>query len=215
MTSPENKSTSNTATPSEPPVFHVMLPKLIDPSLTPGWIFHCPLPLEPSSIAEQQKTATYLTAHWNMRVENKMLPWLKLFPGNTSTANPSIEKDIFYFDLAQSMLDMMIEFQLQNAGIAESGDSRLGKGYTPFDCVDVPCLLDSVLDEEIGEDFEEVNGRVVCKKPEKYIFWDAFNIGAVAKRLIGLEAAALVLAGRSVRVTIEKSYGDDADADDG
>jgi hypothetical protein len=212
ITSPENNSRSNTSTQADPPTFQVMLPKLLDPSLTPGWLSHRPLPLKPSSIAEQQKNAMYLTARWNMRIENKMVSWMKPPPSDTSTTNPSsiqtVEKDIFYFDLPETVLDMMIEFQLQDTGISESADSGLGKGYTPFDCVDVPCLRDSRFEEESEEEeFDELNGMLVCKTPDEYMFWDAFGIGSVAKKNIALEAATFVSGGKSVRARIDKSYG--------
>jgi hypothetical protein len=59
------------------PQFRILLPKVLDPSLSPGWLSLRPLPLKPSSIAEEQKNAAYLTARWNLAIENRLTMWLK------------------------------------------------------------------------------------------------------------------------------------------
>ncbi|CAL3968474.1 hypothetical protein PZA11_004052 [Diplocarpon coronariae] len=59
------------------PKFRVIIPRLFDPTLTPGWLSHRPAPLSPSSVAEQQKNAVYLTERWNQGLENGMGRWTR------------------------------------------------------------------------------------------------------------------------------------------
>ncbi len=60
--------------------FRIIIPRLFDPTLLPGWLSHRPLPISPSSVAEQQKNAVYLTDRWNQLLENKMGAWIKSPP---------------------------------------------------------------------------------------------------------------------------------------
>lgn len=57
--------------------FKVIIPRIFDPTLSPGWISQRPTPAKPSSIAEQQKNAIYLVQRWNLGVENKMGSWME------------------------------------------------------------------------------------------------------------------------------------------
>jgi len=59
------------------PQFRILVPKVLDPSLSPGWLSLRPLPLNPSSIAEEQRNAAYLTERWNLGVENRLDFWLR------------------------------------------------------------------------------------------------------------------------------------------
>ncbi|KAG9248987.1 hypothetical protein BJ878DRAFT_197517 [Calycina marina] len=56
--------------------FRVVVPKLVDPTLLPGWMAR-PKPLPPASVAEEQKNAVYLTEHWNTMLTNSIGEWLK------------------------------------------------------------------------------------------------------------------------------------------
>lgn len=62
------------------PPFRVIIPRLFDPTLLPGWLSHRPMPASPSSIAEQQKNAVYLTERWNSLMENRMGGWVNSPP---------------------------------------------------------------------------------------------------------------------------------------
>jgi len=57
--------------------FQIIIPKVLDPSVSPGWLTQRPSPVKPSSIAEQQKNAAYLTERWNQGVENKLGLWIR------------------------------------------------------------------------------------------------------------------------------------------
>ncbi|EHK98447.1 hypothetical protein M7I_5748 [Glarea lozoyensis 74030] len=101
-----------------------------------------------------------------------------------------LEKDFYYYNVARQVLDMIVEHQLEKTGISDA--SGLGKGSSPFKRVQTPCLSESQLHEDLGENFDELNGYLLCKTPDEYMFWDAFNIGSVAKRSIGSGAATMI-----------------------
>ncbi|KAH6712800.1 hypothetical protein BKA61DRAFT_675056 [Leptodontidium sp. MPI-SDFR-AT-0119] len=78
------------------PKFKVIIPRLFDPTLTPGWKTHRPPPLSPSSVAEQQKNAVYLTERWNQMMENTMGSWINSLsdPEFNSTPEPAPEEEV-------------------------------------------------------------------------------------------------------------------------
>jgi hypothetical protein len=156
--------------------------------------------LAPSSIAEQQKYATYLTDRWNSQVESKMKPWMMTFPNTTKIkgedkgairvsngTTPRAGKDIFYYDLAQYILDLVIEHQLEDEGITDA--AGLGKGNTPFEHAYQPCLHEA---DDDTEEFVDLNGQRLCRYPKEHMFWDAFNIGSVAQKGAGIQVASMV-----------------------
>ena len=213
--SAERNSTNNTDSSSAPLPFRVIIPKLSDPSLLPGWISQRPVPLAPSSVAEHQKNAVYLTARWNGLLENKMGTWIKDISkpsesnssmtedggkNNTTKEIPEpiavIEKDVFYFDLSRYLVDIIIEHQLEDEGLSDA--SGLGTGESPFESVYTPCVREAG-DEVEEEGFVDLNGQLVCKEPEEYLFWDNWTLGSVAKEAIGKEIGAMVLEGNSVQ----------------
>lgn len=68
--------------------FQVIIPRILDPTLAPGWISQHPVPVKPSSVAEQQKNAVYLTERWNQGVETKIAAWME-----RAASVPAIEVD--------------------------------------------------------------------------------------------------------------------------
>lgn len=209
---------------TNPPLFPVIIPNLLDPSLVPGWISHRPLPIRPSSIAEQQKNAMYLTNRWNFAMENKMISWMKgipIFyeseekkneelrrkasePSATNATKPiaAVRKDIFYFDIAQQILDMLVEYQMEDTGISDA--RGLGTGFTPYENIYQACLRESEDEEDDEEEFLELNGHLLCKNPDEYLYWDAFNVGSLAKVDIGKEVAQMIKEGDSLRRQLSK-----------
>jgi hypothetical protein len=244
------------------PTFRVILPRLFDPTLLPGWLSQRPLPLSPSSIAEQQKNAVYLTERWNSLMENKMGAWINSPPPVSASSavvksaemkeasrtdvrhsepsskaedefdqgiseaepvkehiQPSAlsEKDMFYYDMPNYLLSIIVEHNLEREGLSDS--NGLGKGSSPYDSVYSPCVRDSeVHDEEkrrsLGrrgdegsdggdveeeDEYEERNGMLVCREPEDFLFWDAWGLGPSAKKEIGRAIGEMVLEGKSLR----------------
>jgi hypothetical protein len=223
--------------------FRVVIPRLFDVTLLPGWISQRPVPLAPSSVAEQQKNAVYLTNRWNSAVENKMGAWVKedLTPGaearvksrdesqepkegetnkeggehneegeptgkeegedgtpleESSTVQPiTIEREVFFYDLPKYLLDIIVEHQLEDEDLKDA--SGLGTGESPFDSVYEPCLKEAGSTPTNG--LADVNGMLVCKNPEDYMFWDSFNVGSIAKEAIGKEIGAMIRDGNCVK----------------
>lgn len=77
-----------TEVPEKGHQFRIIIPRLFDITLLPGWLSNRPMPIAPSSIAEQQKTAVYLTDRWNQRLENKMGSWI-----NSPPPQPSVPEN--------------------------------------------------------------------------------------------------------------------------
>jgi hypothetical protein len=202
-------SDAGNITDNTSPTFRVIIPKLFEPTLLPGWITQRPVPPPPSSVAEQQKNGMYLTNLWNSKLENKIGEWLQNdkapFPSSNSgehqgsnTPEPAMgsgTKDVFYYDLPRYLLNILIEHQLEDEGLSDA--SGLGKGESPFESVSVSCVRDAEDGEQDG--YVDLNGRLVCKEPEEYLFWDGFNLGAVANEAIGKEVGEMVKEGKSMR----------------
>ncbi|KAE8452862.1 hypothetical protein EG329_013134 [Mollisiaceae sp. DMI_Dod_QoI] len=246
--------------------FKVIIPRLFDPTLLPGWISQRPIPARPSSVAEQQKNAIYLTERWNQAVENKMEAWMErnvtISPKpssleiNEAASSPNVhqnateeatgadgkfeqhgavaaneeekndgkertngdtekktqeqekiglsKKDIFYFDTASHLVDVIIEHQLEDEGLSDA--AGLGKGESPFDSVYVPCVRELDFDEDVSEivqSWVERNGMLVCKEPEEFMWWDAWNLGSKAKLMVGKAIGEVVNEGKSMRAKKE------------
>ncbi|THV43717.1 hypothetical protein BGAL_1025g00010 [Botrytis galanthina] len=68
------------------PQFRIVIQKLFDPTMLPGWISQRPIPLRPSSVAEHQKNAVSLVRDWDNSVENLIKPWFASTPEATTTS---------------------------------------------------------------------------------------------------------------------------------
>jgi hypothetical protein len=215
---PDSSNSTAVATATPPP-FHVILPKLFDPSLLPGWISQRAPPLPPSSIAERQKNAMYLTTLWNSILENKIGEWLLHAPvpsmpaagggllreaakhGDVQPEEPeALDKDVFYYDLPRYLLNILIQHQLEDAGLSDA--SGLGMGTSPFESVSQPCVREAADEADDGD--VDGNGRFMCRDPKEYLFWDGFNLGAVANEGIGKEVGAMVMGGKSMRTILKE-----------
>jgi hypothetical protein len=207
----DDKETSKT------PSFRVIIPRLFDPTLLPGWLTQRPSPPAPSSVAEQQKNAAYLTERWNNIMENQVAQWVvtppapaaEKFeqgpphedirnsdePSQPAEQTPIIEKDVFYYDLPKLLLDIIIEHQLEDEGLSDA--SGLGTGESPFESVYEPCVREAGGDDTDG--LIDLNGMLVCKEPEEYLFWDSFNLGSVVKGMIGKEVGEMLRENKTLR----------------
>lgn len=182
------------------PPFQIIIPKVFDPSLVPGWLSRRAVPPSPSTIAEQQKQAVYLTQRWNSRLENALGAWVTADAEAEENAAPNESntnendsktqltrprKDVFNYDLPRYILGLIVEHQLEDAGQRDA--SGLGAGQSPFTSVSEPCLRE-------GSPDEKTHGvrNTVCNDPETYLFWDEFNLGAMASEGIGRAVASMV-----------------------
>lgn len=170
------------------PPFQLIIPRLFDPSLVPGWMLERAVPISPSTIAEQQKQAVYLTERWNSGLENALGTWVAAGAEDSLTVTP--RRDIFYYDLPRHLLDIMIEHQLEHAGQRDA--SGWGTGKSPFTSVTDPCLDESAHDQKNGGD---KMSDAVCADPSTYLFWDGFNLGCTANIEIGRQVATMIREG--------------------
>ncbi|KAB5585228.1 hypothetical protein GE09DRAFT_19209 [Coniochaeta sp. 2T2.1] len=78
---PSPEFSPDQASPSpQPPKqkhFRILVPRLFDPSLTPGWADNRPPTPKPHSKAEQMRNAAALTVKWNDKMWRAMAEWVK------------------------------------------------------------------------------------------------------------------------------------------
>ncbi|RFU29781.1 hypothetical protein B7463_g6574, partial [Scytalidium lignicola] len=184
--------------------FQVIIPKLFDPTLLPGWMSQREIPAAPTSVAEQHKNAVYLTTRWNSNLENGMGNWVNneviddsgwMQFENTdkegdqsSDQAPTVLKDTIYYDTDKYLTDVLVEHQLQDANLTDS--TGFGSHERLFENIYTPCLRG--VDDEIENGDVEINGQRICQHPEEYLFWDEFGLGSVAKAAMGKEIALMV-----------------------
>ncbi|KAH8811827.1 hypothetical protein F5884DRAFT_291932 [Xylogone sp. PMI_703] len=189
--------------------FRVIIPKLFDPTLLPGWLSQRDLPTPPSSIAEQQKNAVYLTARWNLNLENGLINWVKGKPIDDSGWSqfgdeegdkppPAITREIIYYDTDKYLTGILVEHQLQDVNLTDA--RGLGAQERLFENTYTPCKR-GVDDSIESGDVEVVSGQWVCQRPEDYLFWDEFALGNVANEAIGKEVAGMVKNGNTFRAS--------------
>ncbi|KAH8599415.1 hypothetical protein B0O99DRAFT_537622 [Bisporella sp. PMI_857] len=201
---------SDLATSGAPSPLRIIIPKLVDPTLFPGWISR-PVPLTPSSVAEEQKNAVYLTTHWNAMLEKGMETWIRdlnvVFSQfsdeeieeakSQNETVPIVEKDVFYYDLPRHLLNLLIEHRFEEEDASDA--TGFGNKQSPFLSTEVPCFGDSSESLDGVEEMTELHGRFMCKKPHHYMFWDAWRVGRVVSEEIGKGVAKMVKKGKSMR----------------
>ena len=212
----------------------VILPKLFDPSLLPGWFTQRPRPLAPSSIAEQQRNSITLTGRWNDRLEAEMPQWLfasdhdaKPLQGKGHNGkdierwevHTNIKRDIYFPEVPAHLLSLITENQVQSIGISDA--SGVGTREDISEHVSTPCVTDSLEDgqaswsfgglPELQEGRKERDGKMVCKHPDKYLFWDAWTLGRKAKEQVAEMVKGIVVEERGMRSLLEEGM----DSEDG
>jgi len=194
-----NSNTQSANTTNPPPTFRLIIPKLVDPSLLPGWQTQRPVPIPPSSVAEQQKNAVHLTRQWNSVLERRLHSWinsypdLKASPDSQTTPVQNAEKEIFYHDLPSLILDLAIERSLEIEGLTD--ETGLGKSESPLVDVYLPCVSEEEMSKDDAEAYTEVDGKLVCKSPRTYLWWDGWSMGSFASEEVGKNIAAMVVDG--------------------
>lgn len=113
-------------------------------------------------------------------------------------------KDVFWYDLKRWVVDVMLQCQLQDAGLVDA--SGLGSGVCLFKSVDRACVREGGKDGRgIGTKSDDTdmdvdsNGRLVCRDPKDYLFWNGFNLGKIANEAVGKEVGRMVKKGDSMR----------------
>ncbi|KAK7735183.1 hypothetical protein SLS63_004171 [Diaporthe eres] len=219
--SAENGSGAETNAEDKSEYFRLLIPRIMDPSLLPGWRdLRAQLP-KVHSKAEQMRNSAELTEHWNDRIVDGLVEWVRkenrkageeeskegkraelddaaapssppagtLATQTTSQgkkvdksppqSRPSPIRDGYAYNMANYVLDAMVERQLRNARLRDGagrGDGPIEDGYRDVSnsCVErvdtalVAVSVESGVRLEIPN--EEIGGDVQvpsATKPEK------------------------------------------------
>lgn len=210
--SAENGSEAETNSEDTTEYFRLLIPRIMDPSLLPGWRdLRAQLP-KVHSKAEQMRNSAALTEHWNDRIVDGLVEWVRKEnrkageeeskeskraeldaaaapsspPADTLTtqtitqgktvdktspqSRPSPVRDGYAYNMANYVLDAMVERQLRNARLRDGagrGDGPIEDGYRDVsnscvERVDTALVAISVQsgvrleipNEEIGDDVQ-------------------------------------------------------------
>ncbi|KAF4591538.1 hypothetical protein GQ602_001837 [Ophiocordyceps camponoti-floridani] len=146
--------------------FRIVIPDLLDLTLTPGWQTR-PEPPAPHSKAEQMRNAAFLTERWNSKVREELGRWVA-----KGRAKPRAMDDV-----GQSSLGHMMDAPYPR---------RAGLRSTP-----ATTILNAMAEQEVlrtGASKDRaaglldvwkpcVKGDEACSKPEAHLFHDAFTVG--------------------------------------
>ncbi|KAB5528050.1 hypothetical protein GE09DRAFT_975645 [Coniochaeta sp. 2T2.1] len=113
---PSSEFSPDQASPSPVPPkqkhFRILVPRLFDPSLTPGWADTRPQTPKPHSKAEQMRNAAALTVKWNDKMWRAMAEWIKtdeqaegqkhVPPSSANEGEPVVEGEVEEEDFPQT-----------------------------------------------------------------------------------------------------------------
>ena len=168
--------------------FRVLVPKLFDPTLTPGW--HSARPEVPSvhSKAEQLRNAVLLTDLWNAYLHSRLREWVDT-PGPEVEAEDDAEdedpeaeeplqlpqRDAISYDLPAYLMEMIIEGQLRSAGVNDSKGmgSSMPTNQT-FREVRLPCVSDASAPDD-AEDAVYTGGEITDAEEATYTGGETTN----------------------------------------
>ncbi|KAK8094363.1 hypothetical protein PG997_001048 [Apiospora hydei] len=194
--------------------FRVLIPRLFDVSVTPGFETARYRPPPPHSQADELRNAAYLTKHWDNWMDGMTERWLAMNTptvevASTTGTGPDDENDngsdrnmlhgigsrreVINPNVSKYLLELIADRQLKDSGLE---DSR-GMGKIPadqaFGQVEEACLRPNTTTTTAAE--KAVSGTVEmvpCADFEDYLFWDGFTVGPRAIRSIGQRAKDLV-----------------------
>lgn len=141
-------ATQEKAKPAE--FFEILIPRIMDPSLLPGWRDLRPQTPLAHSKAEQMRNAAKLTSEWNDGIVDGLADWVKKNAAghgddrggdshlDTTTAAPT--RDGFAYNLADYVLDQMVERQMRNAHQSDGKGRGAGAPEDGYRNVRNPCL---------------------------------------------------------------------------
>ncbi|KAI6250278.1 hypothetical protein HI914_01153 [Erysiphe necator] len=150
----------------------VIIPKVLDPTFSPGWLSQRPVPPKPSTIAEQQKNAVYLTERWNQKLEALSSSWVttqsSIFPENfqvNKTLN-DVNNSIFIPDFPKLFQNLTLD-------------------NLTLKSINEPCVQLKTSNERHGLKIFDPKNLNICSHPDEYLWWDAWRIGAVGNAILG------------------------------
>ncbi|KAK4184027.1 hypothetical protein QBC35DRAFT_442217 [Podospora australis] len=213
--------------------FRIIIPKLFDPTLTPGWKTQRPAIFNSKVMSEtdQQRNAATLTKFWNKQLAIQGQEWALKPPDflkdedlrntnatkdssiSSSTSGVRGERDAFVFDLPGYLLDIMINRQMWETGLTDAYQLGLGPAGGMFWDVERPCMTPVV--ETAGDESKKASGKKaekeeeeghMCEDPEEYLFYSGTTVSPRAITGLGRQAAEMVRNERTVRADWERLY---------
>lgn len=143
--------------------FHILVQRLIDPSLLPGWRDVRPALPAPHSKAEQMRNAANLTGTWNDGIGANLREWVTKddlkrgdddnnnndnnkkekrfsFTGVKPDTGAGPPRDAFAYNVADYVMTQMLERQMRNAHLTDGAGLGQGELEDGFRDVRSPCL---------------------------------------------------------------------------
>lgn len=199
-----------TATEPQIEPFRIMIPRVFDPSLTPGFAtarFHPPMPY---SRAEEMRNAAWLTEKWDKLIDVAISDWIAFHPpirqgaadvdadaaGTGKKAAPLslARREAINVDAPKYLRWVIVDRQLRNLQVQDSK----GLGTLPtevgFQNVQDPCV--SPWSPNNGSSASKKSSAPkkpsglgpntsVCETPEEHLFWNEFTVNSRAINAIG------------------------------
>lgn len=190
--------------------FRILIPKLFDISLTPGFEKARFEPPSPHSKAEETRNAAYLSQQWDLMIHNKMGEWIDTpYPSNAAVDEtpsakrrdaagntvfvPYSRREAIEFDFSKYLLEVIVDRQLRNFDITDHN----GLGSMPteegFVNVEDPCMFLTSSQKVIEDSNTTERADLMCEAPQKHLFWTEFTVGQRAIEELGKQAAEHVV----------------------
>lgn len=133
----------------QPPRFRILMPKLLDMTLTPGWRTGRPELPHLHTKVEQLRNAVALTDHWNGYLHKSLEDWVDT-PGpkdgdedsETGEYRQPPQRDAIAYDLPSYLTEMVVEGQLHAVGLTDSRGVGTKPTNQTFREVWTPCIRD-------------------------------------------------------------------------
>ncbi|RDA92263.1 hypothetical protein CP533_5752 [Ophiocordyceps camponoti-saundersi (nom. inval.)] len=150
--------------------FQIVIPDLLDVTLTPGWQTR-PDPPAPHSKAEQMRNAAFLTKQWNSKVGQELERWVA-----RGRSKSEVKEDSKTGDFGKPSKGKLMDAPYPR---------RTGLRSTP-----AVTILNAMTEREVQRSKEQaaatgfldvwkpcVEGDETCSTPDAHLFHDAFTVG--------------------------------------
>ncbi|KAK8086832.1 hypothetical protein PG994_001806 [Apiospora phragmitis] len=189
--------------------FRVLIPRLFDVSVTPGFETARFRPPPPHTRADESRNAAYLTKHWDSWMDGMTERWLAMNTPTVEVASTSahLEEDdddesdpnmlhgigsrreVINPNVSKYLLELIADLQLKDSGFEDSRGMGTMPADEAFGYVEEACLRPNTTTTAAASGTMDV---VPCTEVEEYLFWDDFTVGPRAIRTIGEHVKDLV-----------------------
>ncbi|KAK7977717.1 hypothetical protein PG988_005207 [Apiospora saccharicola] len=201
----------STASEDDDRPFRVLLPRLFDVSLAPGFETARFQPPPPHTQVDELRNAAYLTKHWDNWMDVMTERWLAMNTPTVEVASTSASLDdeddeeesdpnmlrgigsrreVINPNVSKYLLELIADRQLKNSGLEDSKGMGKMNADKAFGHVEEACLQPNTTATEAT-----TSGpleMVPCTEVDEYLFWDDFTVNPRAIRTIGQHAKDLI-----------------------